>query len=85
MPSCVIPSGEIFKLGLYTFLTGALAFVVAFAWNAAFQELLATVINPKNQVCVKFIFAIVITVAIIFVIFWLAQALNQKVNFCPSG
>lgn len=50
----------------YDLLTAALSFVAALAWNDAIQSLFTAIFGPTSTLAAKFIYAIVLTVIIVW-------------------
>ena len=50
----------------YDLLTAAFSFVAALAWNDAIQSLFLRIFGPSSTVVAKFIYAIVLTVLIVW-------------------
>lgn len=57
-----------------TYMTAAFAFVVGLAWNEAFKALIEFFFPLENQsIWIKFIYALVITVVVVLVTYFLLK------------
>ena len=79
--SGLIPSGNIFKVGLYTFLVGAAVFITALSWQSAFSSTINRFVKQKNTFWFYWLYAIILTFVFIIIIYYLAKILHQKVQF----
>lgn len=79
--STLLPSSDVFKMGIYTFMVGALSFVVAFAWNSAIEDTISRYVGPRSQLWLRSLYAIVLTVVIVVGIYILSRVLGQEVRF----
>lgn len=79
-----LPSLNVFEAGFYTFIVGALVFIVALAWNAAVEALINHWVKMKNKVGYKFLYAFILTIISIIFIYYMAKFLHQKVRFSSS-
>ena len=50
----------------YDLLTSALSFVAALAWNDAIQSLFLSIFGPSSTLLAKFLYALVLTVIIVW-------------------
>ncbi len=65
----------------YDLLTAALTFVAALAWNDAIQSLFQTIFGPASTLAAKFIYAIILTIIIVWLgsrIARLTQAIERR-------
>jgi len=63
----------------YELLTAAFSFVAALAWNDAIQSLFLRIFGPTSTIFAKFLYAILITVIIVYMGMKLAK-LNKLVE-----
>jgi hypothetical protein len=80
-------TGKVFLATLTSLITSAFALVAALAWNGAIQDLFKLVFPPtdvtqqttRGQVIGEFGYALVVTIIVVLVIFYLTQ-LNTRIG-----
>lgn len=61
-----------------TLITAAFGFVAALAWNSAIQETFKKFSGDYNTLPMMFVYAILVTLLAVFVIFWLSKFTDKK-------
>lgn len=79
-PSGFIPSTDVFGVAFYTFLLGAFTFVVGLAWNSAIQATINRFVKVKNSFWFKYLYALLLTVFAVIIIFYIAKIFHQKIT-----
>jgi hypothetical protein len=69
----------VFVQKLLELMTAAFLLVAALAWNDAIQSLFLRVFGSTNGVIAKFVYALIITVLVVLVIFRLSK-LTQRIE-----
>lgn len=69
------------KAKTFGYISAALGLVAGLAWNDAIKSMIETLFPlSKNTVMVKFVYAAIVTVAVIALIMFLEKTINREVN-----